>query len=84
LLLARLESFQNEPSWGKEANGRNSNSQYKAWQVLRVALLFPVLGRSFARDLSPLKPILIQGMWDWVRKRSVPLKEIFRTASEVI
>jgi len=45
-----------------------------AWQVLKVSLLFPVLGRSFARDLSPLKPLLVQGKWDWVRRRSVPLE----------
>jgi len=74
LLLARLQSLQSEPSWGKEANGRNSNSHHKAWQVLKVALLFPVLGRSFARDLSPSKPLLVQGKWDWVRKGLVPLE----------
>jgi len=41
LLLERLQSLQSEPSWGKEANGRNSNSHYKAWQVLKVPLPLP-------------------------------------------
>jgi len=48
--------------------------QFKLQLKVKVALLFPVLGKSFARDFSPLKPILIQGKWDWVRKRSVPLE----------
>ncbi|MFZ8860941.1 MAG: hypothetical protein ACO2PP_10650 [Thermocrinis sp.] len=44
-----------------------------SWQVLRVALLFPVLGRVLPRDLSPLKPALVEGAWDRVRSRIVPL-----------
>ena len=44
-----------------------------AWQVLRVAILFPILGRILLRDLSPLKPVLVEGMWDRVRSRLVPL-----------
>jgi hypothetical protein len=43
-----------------------------SWQVLRVALLFPILGRVLPRDLSPLKPILVEGAWDRVRSRLVP------------
>jgi len=81
LLLERLQSLQDKPSSCEGAKGRNpeqgevaKTTPQKSWQVLRVALLFPVLGRSFARDLSPLKPLLIQGKWDWVRKRSVPLE----------
>ena len=74
LLLARLESLQDKPSSCEGANGRNPKQGKSAWQVLRVAILFPVLGRSFARDLSPLKPLLVQGKWDWVRSRLVPLE----------
>jgi len=44
-----------------------------AWQVLRVALLFPILGKVLPRDLSPLKPVLVEGVWDRVRSRLVPL-----------
>jgi hypothetical protein len=39
-----------------------------AWQVLRVALLLPILGKVLPRDLSPLKPILVEGVWDRVRR----------------
>jgi len=74
LLLEKLKSLQSEPSWGKEADGRNSNSHQKAWQVLKVAFLFPVLGKVLSRDLSPLKPMLVEGAWDRVRKRLVPLE----------
>ncbi|MFZ8862446.1 MAG: hypothetical protein ACO2PP_18345 [Thermocrinis sp.] len=42
-------------------------------QVLKVALLFPILGKVLLRDLSPLKPVLVEGVWDRVRSRLVPL-----------
>jgi len=74
LLLEKLKSLQGEPSWEKEADGRNSNSHQKAWQVLKVAFLFPVLGKVLPRDLSPLKPVLVEGAWDRVRIRLVPLE----------
>jgi hypothetical protein len=45
-----------------------------SWQVLKVALLFPILGRILPRDLSPLKPVLVEGVWDRVRSRLVPLE----------
>jgi hypothetical protein len=44
------------------------------WQVLKVALLFPILGKVLPRDLSPLKPALVEGVWDRVRCRLVPLE----------
>jgi|GEM_PF-732666 len=59
----------------------------KVWQVLKVAILFPVLGEVLPRDLSPLKSLLVEGAWDRVRRRLVPLEVggtaqcgIFRTA----
>jgi hypothetical protein len=45
-----------------------------AWQVLKVALLFPILGKVSPRDLSPLKPILVEGGLERVRKRLAPLE----------
>jgi IS605 OrfB family transposase len=75
-----IQSLQGESSSCKEANGRNSKqgevkkASQVAWQVLKVALLFPVLGRIPPRDLSPLKPILVEGAWNRVRKRLVPLE----------
>ena len=46
-----------------------------SWQVLKVALLFPILGRVLPRDLSPLKPVLVEGAWDRARHSNglVPL-----------
>jgi IS605 OrfB family transposase len=69
LLTNLVQSLQSEPSSCEGAYGRNP-----AWQVLRVALLFPILGRVLPRDLSPLKPILVEGVWDRVRSRLVPLE----------
>jgi len=74
LLLEKLKSLQTEPSWEKEADGRNSNSHQKAWQVLKSAFLFPVLGKVLPRDLSPLKPLLVEALWNRVRRRLVPLE----------
>ena len=44
-----------------------------AWQVLKVALLFLILGKALPRDLSPLRPLLVEGVWDRVRGRLFPL-----------
>ncbi len=69
LLTNLLQSLQSEQSSCEGAYGRNP-----AWQVLKVALLFPILGKVLPRDLSPLKPILVEGVWDRVRSRLVPLE----------
>jgi hypothetical protein len=80
LLTNLIQSLQSEPSSCEGANGRNSEqgrgskTSSVAWQVLRVALLFPILGRVLPRDLSPLKPVLVEGVWDRVRSRLVPLE----------
>ena len=81
LLLEKLKSLQGEPSSCEGANGRNpkqgevaKTTSQSAWQVLKVAFLFPVLGKVMSRDLSPLKPVLVEGAWDRVRRRSVPLE----------
>jgi hypothetical protein len=61
-------------------NGRNPEDG-KDWtiltivqQILKVAVLFPILGKVLPRDLSPLKPVLVEGVWDRVRKGLVPLE----------
>jgi hypothetical protein len=83
LLVNLLQSLQSEPSSCEGANGRNSEqgrvaktTLQSAWQVLRVALLFPILGNVLPRDLSPLKPVLVEGVWDRVRRSNglVPLE----------
>jgi hypothetical protein len=42
--------------------------------VLKVASLFPILGKVLPRDLSPLKPVLVEGVWDRVRSKLAPLE----------
>jgi len=81
LLINFLQSLQREPSSCEGANGRNpeqgrvaKTTLQSAWQVLRVAVLFPVLGRVPPRVLSPLKPTLVEGVWDKVRSRLAPLE----------
>ncbi len=79
LLTNLIQSLQSEPSGCEGANGRNPEQgetkkvSQSAWQVLKVALLFPILGKVLPRDLSPLKPLLVEGVWDRVRSRLVPL-----------
>jgi IS605 OrfB family transposase len=82
LLTNLIQSLQSEPSSCKGANGRNPEQgetekvSQVAWVVLKVALLFPILGKVLPRDLSPLKPILVEGAWDRVRNSNglVPLE----------
>jgi IS605 OrfB family transposase len=81
LLTNLLQSLQSESSSCEGANGRNpeqgrvaKTTLQSAWQVLKVALLFPILGKVLPRDLSPLKPVLVEGVWDRVRKGLVPLE----------
>lgn len=81
LLTNFIQSLQSEPSSCEGANGRNpeqgrvaKTTLQSAWQVLKVALLFPILGKVLPRDISPLKPVLVEGAWDRVRSRLVPLE----------
>jgi len=70
LLTNLIQSLQSEPSSCEGAYGRNSergrgkSASSVAWRVLKVALLLPILGKVLPRDLSPLKPILVEGVWD--------------------
>jgi hypothetical protein len=80
LLTHLVQSLQSESSSCEGAYGRNPErgrvakaTLQSAWQVLKVALLFPILGKVLPRDLSPLKPLLVEGVWDRVRNRLVPL-----------
>ncbi len=80
LLTNLIQSLQSESSSCEGANGRNPEQgetkkvSQIAWQVLRVALLFPILGKVLPRDISPLKPLLVEGAWDRVRNRLAPLE----------
>jgi hypothetical protein len=75
-----MQSFQSLLDTRCGTNGRNpeDGKDFKilaiVQQVLKVALLFPILGKVLPRDLSPLKPMLVEGVWDRVRKGLVPLE----------
>jgi Hypothetical protein len=69
LLTNLIQSLQSKSSSCEGAEGRNP-----AWQVLKVALLFPILGKVLPRDPSPLKPVLVEGVWDRVRSRLVSME----------
>jgi IS605 OrfB family transposase len=80
LLTNLLQSLQGEPNSCEGAYGRNPKQgetkkvSQVVWVVLKVALLFPILGKVLPRDLSPLKPVLVEGAWDRVRSRLVPFE----------
>jgi len=81
LLVNLIQSLQSKSSSCEGADGRNpeqgrvaKTTLQSVWQVLKVALLFPILGKVLPRDLSPLKPVLVEGVWDRVRKGLVPFE----------
>jgi len=80
LLLEKLKSLQSEPSSCEGAKGRNPKRgetkkvSQSAWQVLKVALVLPLLGKFFVRDFSPLKPVIVEGEWQRRASRLVPLE----------
>lgn len=55
-------------SWSGRAQVRN-----KGWKVLRATLVLPLLGRSFVRDYSPLRPVLVSGAWERRAKLLAPI-----------
>jgi hypothetical protein len=75
-----MQSFQSLLDARCGTNGRNpeDGKDFKilaiVQQVLKVAFLFPILGKVLPRDFSPLKPMLVEGVWDRVRKGLVPLE----------
>jgi IS605 OrfB family transposase len=87
LLRKELESADGEPKTQQPVNQRKeqvrgeAKTSYKLWQVLRVALTLPILGRSFVRDFSPLKSILVD--WDRGVKRLAPVLGVGAMASQI-
>jgi len=74
---SRKESSQSEPETQKQGNRRQEpvrgpESGQKLWRVLRVAFAMPLLGKSFARDFSPLRPVMVQGKWEGIASRLGP------------
>jgi IS605 OrfB family transposase len=75
--ISRNKSSQSEPESQEQGNRRKEpvrgeKSSQKLWRVLRVAFAIPLLGRSFVRDFSPLRPVVVQGRWDGVASRLGP------------
>ena len=74
-----LKSSESNPTTQDQTSGGNKSvrglpkGRQKSWRVLRAVLTIPLLGKSFTRDFSPLKPILVAGDWKRVVKRRVPV-----------
>jgi len=76
-LIEMKESSQSEPEAQEQGDQRQEpvrgeKSSQKLWRVLRVAFAIPLLGRSFARDFSPLRPLMVQGKWEGIASRLGP------------
>jgi IS605 OrfB family transposase len=75
--VSSRKSSQSEPETQYQVNRekepvRGPQSGQKLWRVLRVAFAIPLLGRSFVRDFSPLRPVMVQGMWEGIAERLGP------------
>jgi hypothetical protein len=75
--ISNRKSSQSEPETQKQVYRRKEpvrgpESGQKLWRVLRVAFTIPLLGKSFARDFSPLRPVLVQGRWEGIAGRLGP------------
>jgi IS605 OrfB family transposase len=75
--VSSRKSRQSEPETQKQVNQRKEpvrgeESPQKLWRVLRVAFAIPLLGRSFVRDFSPLRPVMVQGKWEGIASRLGP------------
>ena len=76
-LVGTNKSSQSEPETQEQGNLRKEpvrgpGSGQKLWRVLRVAFVIPLLGRSFVRDFSPLRPVVVQGKWEGIASRLGP------------
>jgi hypothetical protein len=75
--ISNRKSSQSEPETQEQGNlrkepVRGEKSSQKLWRVLRVAFAIPLLGRSFVRDFSPLRPVMVQGRWEGIASRLGP------------
>ena len=75
--ISNRKSSQSEPETQKQGNLRKEpmrgpESGQKLWRVLRVAFAIPLLGRSFVRDFSPLRSVMVQGKWEGIASRLGP------------
>jgi hypothetical protein len=75
--VSNNKSPQSEPETQEQGNLRKEpvrgpESGQKLWRVLRLAFAIPLLGKSFARDFSPLRPLMVQGKWEGIAMRLGP------------
>jgi IS605 OrfB family transposase len=75
--VSNRKSSQGEPETQEQGDRRKEpvrgpESGQKLWRVLRVAFAIPLLGRSFVRDFSPLRPVVVQGKWERIAGRLGP------------
>jgi IS605 OrfB family transposase len=75
--ISNRKSSQSEPETQEQVDRRKEpvmgpGSGQKLWRVLRVAFAIALLGRSFVRDFSPLRPVMVQGKWEGVASRLGP------------
>jgi IS605 OrfB family transposase len=75
--VSNRKSSQSEPEtqeqvYRRKEPVRGEKSSQKLWRVLRVAFVIPLLGKSFVRDFSPLRPVMVQGRWEGVASRLGP------------
>jgi IS605 OrfB family transposase len=75
--MSNRKSSQSEPETQKQVDRRKEpvrgpESGQKPYGVLMVALYIPLLGRSFARDFSHLRSVVVQGKWEGIAGRLGP------------
>jgi IS605 OrfB family transposase len=75
--VSSRKSSRSEPETQKQGNlrkepVRGEKSSQKLWRVLRVAFAIALLGKSFVRDFSPLRSVVVQGRWEGIVKRLGP------------
>ncbi|WP_411376605.1 IS200/IS605 family accessory protein TnpB-related protein [Desulfurobacterium thermolithotrophum] len=74
-----LKSSGSDSATRQQTSGGNKSvrgllkERRKSWRILRAVLTFPLLGKSFIRDFSPLRPVLVEGKWERVVKGLVPV-----------
>jgi len=86
--IKSLKSSESDPATQEQASGWNKPVRgpvegRKSWRVLRAVLTFPLLGKFFVRDFSPLRPVLVEGKWERVVKRRVPVPGAGTTAQAI-
>ena len=77
--VQKKESSESNSATQDQTSERNKfvrgllKERQKSWRALRAAFIFPLLGKSFIRDFSPLRRILVLRDWERVVKRLVPV-----------